>query len=156
SFRVRTAAGISTLRSFWVGALPCVDEKEPNNDFAKPQPIPLNITVHGVVDNEDVDYFQIEAKKGQRITVEIEAMRLGNAYFDPYIAILDSKRFELASSDDTPLLAQDGCLSVIAPADGHYVIEVRESAYRGNGACQYRLHVGTMPRPLAVFPPGGK
>ena len=35
-------------------------------------------------------------------------MRLGNTFFDPYIAILDSKRFELATSDDTPLLGQDG------------------------------------------------
>src|SRR5580692_2730854 len=29
AFRVRTATGISDLRSFWVGALPVVDEIEP-------------------------------------------------------------------------------------------------------------------------------
>ena len=33
---------------------------------------------------------------------------------------------------------------------------MRESAYGGNGACQYRLHVGTFPRPTAVVPAGGK
>src|SRR5205807_9773877 len=127
-----------------------------NSDFNTPQKIPLNVTVEGVVDYEDVDYFAVECKKGQRLSVEIEAMRLANTLFDPYIAILDSKRFELAASDDSPLLGQDGVCSVIIPADGAYVVQVRESAYGGNGACNYRLHVGTFPRPTAVVPAGGK
>src|SRR5207253_1664441 len=46
--------------------------------------------------------------------------------------------------------------SVIIPADGTYVVQVRESAYGGNGACAYRLHVGTFPRPTGVLPAGGK
>src|SRR5262245_3267858 len=154
--RVRTATGVTELRTLWVGALPTVDEKEPNNDFAAPQKIPLNVTIHGVADNEDVDYYAVDAKKGQRISVEVEGMRLGTAFFDPYIAILDAKRFELATSDDTALYKQDGCLSIIAPADGSYVVMVRETSYQGNGACQYRLHVGTFPRPTAVIPAGGK
>ncbi|MFM7149183.1 MAG: PPC domain-containing protein, partial [Gemmataceae bacterium] len=135
---------------------PTVDEKEPNNEFANPQKIPMNVTVQGVVDSEDVDYFAVEGKKGQRLSVEIEAMRLANTLFDPAIAILDSKRFELASSDDTPLLGQDSLASVVLPADGTYIIQVRESAYQGNGGCGYRLHVGNFPRPLGAFPAGGK
>ena len=156
ALRVRTASGISELRTFWVGALPVVAEKEPNSDFNTPQKIPLNVTVEGVVDYEDVDYFAVECKKGQRLSVEIEAMRLANTLFDPYIAILDSKRFELASSDDSPLLGQDAMCSIVVPADGTYIVQVRESAYGGNGACAYRLHVGTFPRPQAVIPAGGK
>jgi hypothetical protein len=156
SVRVRTASGISEMRTFWVGALPVVAEKEPNSDFAAPQKIPLNVTIEGVVDYEDVDYYAVECKKGQRLSVEIEAMRLANTLFDPYIAILDSKRFELASSDDSPLLGQDGMCSIVVPADGTYIVQVRESAYGGNGACAYRLHVGTFPRPQAVVPAGGK
>ncbi len=156
AMRLRTATGISELRTFWVGALPTVEEKEPNSDFATPQKVPLNVTVHGIVQSEDVDYFLVEAKKGQRLTAEIEAMRLGNTLFDPYVAILDMKRFELATSDDAPLLGQDAIASIVAPADGTYVIQVRESAFGGNGACEYRLHVGTFPRPQAVLPAGGK
>src|SRR5262249_58898713 len=110
-----------------------------------PQKIPLNVTVLGVIDSEDVDYFAFEAKKGQRVTVEIEAMRLGTTLFDPYVAILDSKRFELAASDDAPLLGQDAVASVIIPADGTYVVQVRESAYGGNGACHYPLHISPLP-----------
>ena len=35
--QVRTKTGISEYRTFFVGALPAVDEKEPNTDFAVPQ-----------------------------------------------------------------------------------------------------------------------
>ena len=156
AFRLRTATGVSDLRSFWVGPFPAVAEVEPNGEFEKPQPVPLNSTVHGVVQNEDVDYFVVECKKGQRLSAEIEGMRLGLAVFDPYVAILDAKRFELAAGDDSPLTAQDGGCSVVVPADGKYVVQVRDSAYGGSGACQYRLHVGTFPRPTAVIPAGGK
>ncbi len=156
NMRVRTKSGISEMRTFWVGALPVVEEKEPNSDFDKPQKIPLNVTVFGVADNEDVDYFAVELKKGQRLSAEVEGMRLGTTFFDPYVAILDSKRFELASSDDSPLNKQDGMCAIVAPADGTYVVQVRESAFGGNGACQYRLHIGTFPRPLGVVPAGGK
>ncbi|MDB5313497.1 MAG: putative subtilase-type serine protease precursor [Gemmataceae bacterium] len=156
AFRVRTASGVSDLRTFWVGALPAVQEVEPNSEFDKPQPIPLNSTVHGVVDNEDVDYFVVECKKGQRLTAEVEGMRLAGIFFDPYVAILDAKRFELATGDDSPLAGQDGGCSVVVPADGKYIVQVRESAYGGAGTCQYRLHVGTFPRPTAVLPAGGK
>jgi hypothetical protein len=154
--RVRTATGISELLSFWVGALPVVAEKEPNNDLATAQKVPLNVTIAGVVDSEDVDYFAFEAKKGQRISAEIEGMRLAGTFFDPHITILDGKRFELAATDDSPLLGQDPACSIIIPADGTYYVQVRESAYGGNGACQYRLHLGTFPRPTAVVPAGGK
>ncbi|MFO0938397.1 MAG: PPC domain-containing protein, partial [Gemmataceae bacterium] len=155
-FRLRTATGISDFRTFWVGALPVVDEKEPNNSFETPQPIPLNVTVHGVVRSEQVDYYQVECKKGQRLSVEVEAQRLGHTFFDPYVAILDSKRFEIATSDDNPLLGQDSGCSVLIPNDGKYIVQVRETAFQGNDSCLYRLHIGTFPMPKAVFPAGGK
>lgn len=154
--RLLCGSGISELRTFWVGPFPTVAEKEPNSEFTKPQAITLGVTVEGVVDNEDVDYYSVVLKKGQRLSAEIEAMRLGNTLFDPYIAILDSKRFELAANDDAPLLGQDAMVSIVAPEDGTYVIQVRESAYGGNGSCQYRLHVGNYPRPTAIVPAGGK
>jgi hypothetical protein len=154
--RVRTATGVSELRGFSVGAMPEVQEVEPNNDFEAPQAIAMNTVVNGVADNEDVDFFVVEAKKGDRITAEVEGWRLGITLFDPYVAILDAKRFELDSSDDAALLWQDAFASILAPEDGKYVVAVRESAYAGNGACLYRLHVGNFPRATAVFPPGGR
>ena len=46
--RLRTASGLSELRSFSVGALKDVAEVEPNNDFVKPQKIAVGSTVNGV------------------------------------------------------------------------------------------------------------
>jgi hypothetical protein len=154
--QVRTKSGISDYRTFFVGALPAVDEKEPNTVFDSPQPIELNVTVHGTVENEDVDYFVVNATKGQRISVEVEGMRFGQTLFDPYVAILNDKRFELAAVDDIALFRQDAAASIIAPEDGKYIIEMRDSGYGGDGNCRYRLHVGTFPRPTAVYPAGGK
>ena len=95
-----------------------MDEKEPNSSFEEAQPIPMNVTVNGVAQNEDVDYFEINATQGQRISVEIEAIRLSGPLFDPYVAILDENRFEIATSDDSELLLQDSTTSVIAPKTG--------------------------------------
>jgi hypothetical protein len=156
ALRLRTASGISDLRTFYVGALPGVDEVEPNGDFQHPQKVALNVTISGVVQGEDVDYYSFEAKKGDRVTAEIEGMRLGHTVFDPAVAILNQARFELAFSDDSPLLAQDAVASVLIPEDGTYLVQVREGAYGGNDACVYRLHLGGFPRPLAVLPAGGR
>ena len=155
AMRVRTATGITELRTFWVGQFPDVAESEPNSDFDKAQTIDLNVTVTGVVENEDVDYYVVAARKGQRVTAEIEAVRLGLTLFDAYVAIQDMGRYELSASDDTALLLQDAIAAIVAPEDGRYVIQVRESAYAGNGNCRYRLHVGSCPRPLALYPAGG-
>jgi hypothetical protein len=155
-FRLRTSTGISPLRTFSVGVLEEITEVEPNNDFAKPQPIEMNVTINGVAANEDIDYYAVKARKGERITVEIEGIRLGLTLFDPYVAILNSKRFELASSDDSALVWQDGLVSVVAPEDGTYIVLAREAAYAGNANCLYRLHVGNFPRPTATIPSGGQ
>ncbi len=154
--RIRTNEGLSNLYTFWVSPYPNVKEEEPNSAFDEAQPISLNSTVNGVILSEDVDYFEINASKGQRISVEVEAIRLSGALFDPYVAVLDEARFELATSDDTELLLQDSTLSVIAPTDGVYRIEVRDSSYKGSGNFNYRVHVGSFPRPLVVFPAGGE
>ncbi len=155
SLRLRSPGGLTELRSFWVGQFPTVLETEPNASFDQAQRIPLNSTVHGVAGNEDDDYHVCSLKKGQRLSVEVEAMRLGRVMFDAYVAILDPKKFELGSCDDTPLLRNDAFVSIIAPEDGDYRIVVREAAYEGNDNCQYRLHIGSFPRPKAVFPTGG-
>jgi len=154
--RVRTATGISNLLTFSVGALPELSETEPNSEFDKPQEIPLDCTVNGVVTNEDVDYFLVNAKKGERVSAEIEGLRLGESFFDPYVAILDPNRFVLAADDDTTLIRQDAAAAVTASKDGPLIIEVRESAFGGSNRCRYRLHVGRFPRPYGVFPPGGQ
>jgi len=154
--RLRTATGVSNLRTFTVGNLPEVKEVEPNNDFTAPQVIPLNSTISGIVQSEDIDQFVVDLKKGDRLTAELEGLRLGISFFDPYVAILNAARFELARSDDAALLNQDCVAAIVVPEDGKYIVQVRETSFGGNGGCNYRLHVGSFPRPTAVYPAGGK
>lgn len=154
--RLRCRGGITYMRTLWIGQFPTVMEVEPNNEFSKPQEVSINQTVQGVADREDADYYRLECKKGQRLSVEIEGMRLGRILFDPYVAILNADRFELASADDTPLLRRDSAVSIIVPEDGTYTILIRESSYEGRKECQYRAHIGEFPRPVAIYPPGAR
>lgn len=158
--QLATKTGIANLRLLGVGTLPVVKEAEPNNDFDAAQPIEFNHTIEGVITSEDVDYFRVSLKEGQTLKVEVEGIRLtyslnNQAVLDPYVAILNDGRFEVASSDDSALLQQDGVCSYKAPADGEYTVMVRDSSFGGNPICGYRLHVGDFPRPVAVIPAGG-
>jgi hypothetical protein len=154
--RIRTKSGLSELRTFFVGAFPVVNETEPNNDLEKAQKIELNTTVTGVIANEDVDCFAVEAKKGQRLSAEVEAMRLGRAALDSRLAVFDPKGTIVAEADDTWLAMQDPFVSFVVTNDGRYVIQVREVTYGGNDQYHYRLHIGNFARPVSIYPPGGK
>ncbi|MCB1203085.1 MAG: PPC domain-containing protein [Verrucomicrobiae bacterium] len=157
-FRVRCRSGISYARNFWVSQFPNVDEVEPNDDFEAPQKIPMNVTIEAEAKPEETDYYLISVKKGDRISVEVEGLRINNIpqniAIDPYVAILNKDRFEIASADGSSLLKQESILSIEAPEDGDYVVEVRDSAYQGRG--RYRAHIGHFPRPTAIYPAGGK
>lgn len=155
-FRLRTASGITELRTFFVGPYRTLSEVEPNNELINAQKIPLNVTVQGAAANEDVDYFKVEAKKGTRISAEIEGMRLARGVFDPVLVVRDPSGKELEEVEDTTLLMQDAFVSFVAQEEGFYTIGVHDTAYNGAGTSEYRLHIGNFPRPLAVFPPGGR
>jgi hypothetical protein len=154
--RIRTGGGVSYLRSFFVGQFPTVAEADPNDTPEQAQRIEPNTTVQGVAKAEDPDYYVCSLKKGQRFSAEVEGMRLGRTMFDTYVAIVDPKGFEIASCDDTALLRTDSFVSVIIPEDGDYRVLVREAAYEGDDACQYRVSIGTFTRPTAVFPNGAR
>ena len=153
--QVRCGKGISDFRSVFVGPYPAVVEKEPNNDFATAQKIELNHTIAGQIKGEDVDYFVVSLKSGQRLSVEAESIRLGT-FFDSLIAVYDSEKKEIAVCDDTELFSQDGFLTVAAPTDGDYYVMIRDSAYNSSGNHHYRLHIGEFDRPQMMFPAGGK
>ncbi|WP_197440958.1 PPC domain-containing protein [Thalassoglobus neptunius] len=158
--RIRTRTGLSDLQNFVVSPFEVHNEKEPNTDFSAPQELPFNSSVVGRIDREDVDYYVIDAKQGQRISAEVFGTRIGSStgvnYFDPYLAIIDENRFEIAVSDDSPLVHNDAVVSAIAPRDGRYVIQIRDSSYNGDGRAHYVLSVGNFPRPTSVIPSGGK
>jgi len=154
--RLRAASGVSELRTFFVGALPVVAETEPNNERLTAQKVALNTTVAGAIKNEDVDFFAVELKQGQRFSAEVQGIRLGRANFDPRLTVYDEQGGLVADADDTWLALQDPFLSFVAPSNGIFIVELRDVTYGGSDNSRYLLHLGTFPRPEFVFPLGGQ
>src|SRR5262249_52302243 len=160
--RLRTADGISEYQRFFVSPFPCVDENETsqkrNDTRETAMAVAPNTTVHGrLMDPADVDMYRIEVKRGQRISAEVEAARLGveRGLPDLALAIYDADGKKLAAADDSALFVQDPVLSILAPKDGAYFVEVRPCMLNAAGDV-YRLHVGTFTRPTAIYPAGGQ
>ncbi len=153
---LRTRGGVSEFRTFFVEPLPGIYEHEPNDELEAAQQIERNVVVAGVVKKGDEDFFAVEMQQGERLSVEIVAMRLGTHTFDSHIAVLGPDGEELASAKGSAFGVQDGILSLMAPSTGRYVIRVREDTGGGTSVSTYRLHVGTFPRPTAIYPAGGQ
>jgi hypothetical protein len=154
--QLRTAHGITEYRSFFVGPFPAVAEVEPNNDPGQAQVVQPGSTITGVINSEDVDRFRFTAAAGQRISAEVEAIRLGTIFIDPYLSITGPDGSVVAWNDDSFFGKQDCFVSFMAPVEGEYEILLRDAAYRGDGNSMYRLHFGNFPRPQQVFPAGAR
>src|SRR5206468_5745155 len=69
--------GVSSPRLFAVSrGLTEVAEKEPNDEPATAQAVPVNCVINGTSDQGREDVFRFAAKKGQRLVVECFAQRL--------------------------------------------------------------------------------
>lgn len=126
--RVRTARGLSELRTFRVGATQQVNEIEPNNEPSKAQNIELEQTISGVITGEDVDCFVVHLLASSRIAAVVDGIRLDQEMFDSHLEIIDSRGFVLGANDDNSLLGQDPMLSIVVKEEGDYTIRLRESA----------------------------
>ena len=161
--RLRTSTGLADYRSFFVGAFPVIEEEEVitkarNDKREAAKAVPANTTVLGRInDAADVDTYKIDVKKGQRVSAEIEAARLGvdRGIPDLFLTILDPDGKKIAETDDSALFVQDPVLSVLADRDGSYYVSVRQSMFNGANET-YRLHVGTFSRPTGIYPSGGQ
>ena len=109
---------------------------------------------------QDHDFYRVDCKKGQRLSVEVVAARLGTLHYggmnDPAIRIYDEKGKEIARNDDNSLFAQDPFLSVRIPEAGTYFIDMHQQMDYENRRRHYLMHVGTFARPEIVWPLGGK
>jgi hypothetical protein len=155
-FRLRTTGGLSELKLVQVGRFPVSAEVEPNDAAREATPVALNSTIAGVIDSGDIDSFAIDLRKGQRLSVEVEAIRLGGEMTDVVLTVNGPDGREILHVDDTLLTRQDPFASLTAPADGRYILKVRDTAFGGGPTSTYALHVGDFPRPKAIYPPGGQ
>lgn len=152
--RLATEEGLSALTLFCVDALPGVKEMEDNNSFEKAQRVMPRVVIDGQCAGGDIDFFRFPARKGQRLVIEVEAVRLGASLL-PLLRLTDDRKRFLAG-DDTQSLQGDARILFTAPADGDYVLELSDTRYRGGTPPFYRLKIADYDVIEEVFPLGGK
>jgi hypothetical protein len=88
--------------------------------------------------------FRVRLKRGQPLVMEVLAGRLGSK-LDPVVRIMDGRGKELKFVQDTPGAGVDCGLRFNAPANGDYVIEIRDAQYRADSDLQFHLRYGINP-----------
>jgi len=161
--RIITPGGASNHLRFFVGSLPELNEVEPNNEFAKAQQIAsLPVLINGQVLPTDRDLFRFAAKAGQVIVCAVEARKIlpyisdtVPGWLDATLRLYNAQGKELAFVDDYHC-GPDPVLIYNVPADGEYILEVKDTINRGRGDFVYRLTLGALPYITHIFPLGGQ
>ena len=144
--RFHDDTGASPLRPFVVGALPEVNETEPNDDAKTAAPVVMPAVVNGVLSKTgDVDCFAVKLKKGETLVASLEAHRTLRSPIDAVLQILSAEGTVLEQNHDARGL--DPEVACTAPVDGSYVVRLfafpsqPDSSIRhfGSPACVYRL-----------------
>ena len=122
-------------------ALPTVPEVEPNDTPATATRITLPCGVNGRVGvKRDLDHFVFKATKGKAVRLEVFARRFGTvlrSQLDSQLDVMTLTGQILASNDD--LNGKDAGLVFTPPADGEYVVRIRDLNNKGGDDFVYFL-----------------
>jgi hypothetical protein len=128
-----------------------------NQDAAIALPVVLN----GQITPGDIDKYTFTARSGQHIVLALAGRELipyladaVPGWFDAVITIYDAKGNQQACTDHY-LFSPDPAMRFDVPADGTYILEIRDILYRGREDFVYRLTVGELPFITGIFPMGG-
>jgi hypothetical protein len=150
--RVPARAGVQTVRlaingvktnptAFIVSSLPQVLEQEPNDTPAKANRVTIPCGINGRIQSpRDLDHFVFAAKKGRAIRFEVKARRFNTplcSSLDSVLDVMNSKGVVLASNDDT--YSKDAALVFQPPADGDYVLRIRDLNNKGGATAVYYI-----------------
>jgi len=161
--RIRTSRGLTNPVLFQVGTLPEFREQELNDYRTVRQPTyEAPCVINGQVSFRDIDRFRFRAKVGQTLVIDAQARRLVPyladavpGWFQATLAIYDSDGREIRFVDDNRF-DPDPALLFEVPADGEYVLEIRDAIHRGREDFVYRITLAERPFVLAMFPLGGR
>jgi hypothetical protein len=146
---VATPSGVSDIAYVMIDDLPSVADNGQNHAPGEPQEIALPVAIDGLCDGTLADHYRFLAKRGEPISCEVVATRLGWD-FDPLVRVLDSRGTELKLSDDDPASGSDPRFVFTAPADGKYTLELRDNRFKPGG--RYRLRIGDFPLVSTTLP----
>lgn len=127
--------------AFIVSPLPQVYEQEPNDTPAQANPVTIPCGINGRIGaKRDMDHYRFTAAKGKAVRFEVKARRFGTmlqSSLDSFLDILDAKGTVLASNDDT--FGKDAALVFTPPADGEYVLRIRDLNSKGGDTAVYYI-----------------
>lgn len=176
--RVATPAGLSNPLVFCVGQLPEYSAPPAKGSMkaeidgrprkqrtsSEKQEFPV-VTLPAVLNGQilpgEVDRIRFIAHRGQRVLVAVNARRLipyladaVPGWFQADVAIRDATGHELAFADDFRF-DPDPVFCYYFAQEGEYVIEIRDSIYRGREDFVYRITLGELPFITGLYPLGG-
>ena len=159
--RLLTPGAMSNPIWFQVGQWEERRETEPNDET--PDPVigaTLPILVNGQIMPGEVDRFSFTARKGAKLVIAADARELMPyladavpGWFQAVLALYDSTGSEVAYAG-AYYYRQDPVIYYEVPADGTYVVEIRDSIYRGREDFVYRITLGELPFVTGIFPLG--
>jgi hypothetical protein len=151
--RVVAPGGVSNPLNLNVGQWPEVAKRDPISSLAEAQPVELPAVISGVLNTgAQTNHYKFKAKKGEEFVFEVDAARRGLA-LDSSLMVLDTNGKELVRNEDA--IGLDSLLFFTAPADGEFIIALRDFRYRGGNEYSYRLTAGPIPYVESLFPFGG-
>ncbi len=180
--RLETPAGLTNPLVFQIGSLPEVVRKPIDDDDlpgqrplrklrkkgapqSATQPtidVQLPAVVNGQILSGQVDRYRFAAKKGQHLVLAVSAQQLVPyiadavpGWFQATIRLTDAEGKELAYAGSYRF-HPDPVLQYEVPRDGNYVVEIKDSVFRGREDFVYRMALGELPFVTGVFPLGGK
>jgi hypothetical protein len=151
--RLWTAEGAASGLLFQVGDLPEIVEEEIDGDPV-PVGVKLPVTINGrIFPRQDVDVWAVTLQKGQTVSCDVYAARLGSP-LDSLLEIVDPSGRVIAENDDA--FGADSFVRFTAASDGKYQVRIRDANFKGGQAYVYRLTLTAGPYIDHVFPLGAK
>ncbi|MBT3279055.1 MAG: hypothetical protein HN909_00230 [Phycisphaerales bacterium] len=161
--RILTKSGLSNPIRFFVGTAP--DHVEPMWFLYAPaqtKALTLPVTIHGQLLPRQTDRYTFKAQQGQTLVIQTRARELVPfmsdsvpGWFQPVILLTDTNGKRLAYGDDFRF-NPDPTITFTPPASGEYVLEIRDSIYRGREDFVYQITIGKQPVVTSMFPLGLK
>ncbi len=161
--RFSTTFGLSNPRMFQVAEFKEYRETEPNNktaDTAVTGSLPA--VINGQIMPGDVDRFEFTVQKGTRLVAAADARELipyladaVPGWFQAVLSLYNEKGERVAYADDYRF-HPDPVLRYLVPETGKYVLEIKDSIYRGREDFVYRITLGATPFVDSIFPLGGR
>ena len=151
ALRVATTNGVSDFAMLMIDDLAAALEAGTNRAIASAQRTRSDAAIDATTDELAFDFYSFDAKKGDVVSIDVVASRIGSK-LDPVLRILDAQKREIAFCEDASGAARDCRLQFRPPASGEYLLEVRDIAYGGGPDYFYRLRLGKFGFATCTFP----